>query len=388
MDKLSPKIQETINKIIKEEGYTNQNMEVLKVVTDGASYQGVLYEVNVRGQTDNGDKETNIFIKHLIENYENFKLYSVLEVYDREAFVYNELAKVFKELQDEAEVPLKDRYKIVKSYRCSTEAIILENIAKKGYKTYPRMNVMTLKLAELSVEQLAKFHALTFALKVKRPDYFNNKITTIKQSMVFDDVYRDFIKKMFEISLENLDEARKEKVANYFPTLVENFPKYVQGAMTDVKCLCHGDYRISNIMIKENDGVIADVIPIDYQQMYYGAPVLDFIYLIFGASDRQFRKNHLNHLKEFYFETVGNFLKYFQVDVSSVYPREEFEKDFKNCLDYGLMFSLYFMPFFFALEDDSPDLNEELLELSLKLDPRFKDRLQGIIDDFVEWGHL
>lgn len=128
------------------------------------------------------------------------------------------------------------------------------------------------------------------------------------------------------------------------------------------------------------------MIAIDYQQIYFGCPVIDLIYFIYAASDRDFRKQHLSYLKDRYYETLTSFLNYFSIDISTVYPREEFEECFRNSLDYALMYTLYMLPMFF-LCDDVPDLSkDELLEMNISVDKRFYDRMQGIIDDFIELG--
>ncbi|CAH2039242.1 unnamed protein product, partial [Iphiclides podalirius] len=144
---------------------------------------------------------------------------------------------------------------------------------------------------------------------------------------------------------------------------------------------------MNNILMKIEDGEITHVIPVDYQLMYYGSPIVDFIYFIFGATDREFRKNHLEYLKEMYFSEMENYLKYFEIDIESVYPRKEFEKDYFQCLDYGLSFGLFLMPFIFTLEDNVPDFDkDDILDIEVKVDHRYLDRLTGIIEDMIEWG--
>lgn len=127
----------------------------------------------------------------------------------------------------------------------------------------------------------------------------------------------------------------------------------------------------------------------DYQLLYYGSPITDFIYLIFSATDREFRRNHLDDLKDMYFNTMGNYLKYFEIDVETVYPRKEFERDYFECVDYGLQVALFMMPFFFALEDDVPDFNkDDVMELDIKVNHKYLDRLKEVVDEMVELGKL
>ncbi|CAG4946481.1 unnamed protein product [Parnassius apollo] len=219
-----------------------------------------------------------------------------------------------EELQIEAEVPLHERFRVVQSYsESSTEAIILKNVAKEGFATFYRMDVMPLKFAELAVQQLARFHGLSFVIQQKRPEYFERKIKTLKQSLKLNDDFRAFCRTFFNYSVEGLDSE-----------LVE--------------------------------GEVTEVIPVDYQLLTYGAPITNFLYFIYGATDKEFRRNHLIHLKDIYFETTDNFPKYFEMDIGSVYSTKEFERDYVECLGYGLQFMLFIFPLVFTLESDVPDL--------------------------------
>ncbi|XP_045766870.1 uncharacterized protein LOC123868401 [Maniola jurtina] len=379
-------LQNSINKIIIEQGYGTYEIDAGKVFTGGNNFLGELYEINVTGYNSEGHKETSLFLKHIIYN-DDFRVYSIPEVYAREAFVYKELSKIYDELQVKAKIPLGERFKMVKSYNeTNSKVIILDNLTKKGYKTMPRLDVMSVEFAELSIKQLAKFHALSFVLQNRNPEYFETKIKTIKQSFVFDDYWNELAKKMCDTSTARMDDATKDKIAKFFPISLEKYPKYMNGLHSKIKCLVHGDYKMNNVLLKEINGRVSEVIPIDYQQIYYGCPVIDLIYFIYAASDRNFRKQHLLYLRDVYFKTLTSFLNYFDID--SLFSSEDFEKCFKDSLDYALMYTLYMLPMF-LIKEDVPDLaKDNLLEMTIKIDERFYDRMQGIVDEFIELGIL
>ncbi|XP_034831392.1 uncharacterized protein [Maniola hyperantus] len=385
-EEFTPDLRNSINKIIIKHGYGTYEIDASKISTGGNNFLGELYEVNISGYTSEGHKETSLFLKHIIYN-DDFQVYSIPEVYAKEAFVYKELWQIYEELQDKAKIPLEERFKMVKSYdETNSKVIILDNLTKKGYKTMPRLDVMSIEFAELSIKQLAKFHGLSFVLQNRNPEYFETKIKTIKQSFVYDDYWNDLAKKMCDTSTTRMDDATKNKIAKFFPISLEKYPKYMNGLNSKIKCLVHGDYKMNNVLLKEIDGRVTEVIPIDYQQIYYGCPVIDLLYFIYAASDRNFRKQHLHYLRDVYFNTLTSFLNYFDID--SLFSREEFEKCFKDSLDYALMYTLYMLPMFFV-DEDVPDLaKDELLEMTIKVDDRFYDRMQGIVDEFVDLGML
>lgn len=250
-EEFSEYLQKSIQDIIKRDGYTSHSVDVRKLSTGGNNFLGELYEIDVKGKTKEGEKETNIFLKRIIHN-DDFKVYSIPEVYKKEAFVYKELGKIFNELQENANIPNDDRFKMVKSYdETSGEVIILENLSRKSFKTMTRMDVMTIEFAKLSVEQLAKFHALSFVLQEKKKEYFETRIKSIKQSFVYDDYWNELVKNMYEISTSKLDEVTKAKIKKFFDTSLDKYPKYMNGLNSNIKCLCHGDFKMNNVLMKE-----------------------------------------------------------------------------------------------------------------------------------------
>lgn len=106
-------VQQCVKNIIKNEGYIKYNVDKKVFAGDGGSFLGILYEVNIKGETENEEKEHNLFLK-IITPGEQMTMLSLSEAYKKELFVYCELSKVFKELQDGVKMPQKDRFKMVK----------------------------------------------------------------------------------------------------------------------------------------------------------------------------------------------------------------------------------------------------------------------------------
>ncbi|CAG9561481.1 unnamed protein product [Danaus chrysippus] len=381
----SNNLQKSIQVVINNLGYVEYEADVKKISTDGNNFLGELFEIDVFGRTSDGIETTHIFLKRIIRN-EDFRVYSIPEVYKKEAFVYNELSNIYNELQNKVTIPMNEKFKFIKNYGTNDEAIILENVSKQGFKTMERMDIMTKDFAELSIKQLAKFHGLSLALEWYDRDYFNEKVKTIKQSFIYDDYWNEFVKRMYDLSTSKLELKIKKRTDEFFLNSLQKYPKYMNGINSDIKCLCHGDYKMNNVLFREAEGKITEVIPIDYQQIYYGCPVIDLIYFIYAASDRSFRKQHLNYLKDVYFGSLTMFLNYFGIDVATVYPREVFESSFSNSLDYALMYTLYMLPFFYVKEQ-APDLSQdELLDVTISVDDKFYNVMNEIVEEFVEYG--
>ncbi|XP_050664950.1 uncharacterized protein LOC126965393 [Leptidea sinapis] len=377
----SQNIQQSIRNICEKERFIEPKLFIRNVTGDN-NFMGELYEIDIEGTTSDGPKTKNIFIKRIVD-IEGFKVYSIPEVFAKEEFVYNELLKAYNELEDEANIPDEERLNTVMSFdETSSEAIVLENIKKNGYLQTHKFDAMTLEIAEKSIEQLAKFHGLSFVLEHKRPTYFQKRIKTIKQSFVYDTYWDELAEKFTNISIAELDDDMKDRVNKFLPISLVKYPKYMTGATNMIKCLCHGDYKMNNIMYKKKDESL-HVIPIDFQQIYFGNPIIDLIYFIYASSEREFRKTYRNHLKDYYYDSIDMFLKHFKMDFKCIYPKDEFDKCFNECLDYALMFCLYMYPFLFSAEDSekTDDIN-----CNFRVDVRLKDRIKGVLEDFIDLG--
>lgn len=379
-------LKDDIKSIINREGFVKYDVKINKISMNGSNYIAQLYDVNIVGTTLlKGEKEINLFIKQMFQS--ESKLFDISNLFRSEQFFYKEISQVYNELQEEAKIVLDERLNLVKSYDSNPGSIIMDNLCKKGYKVYPRLDVVTLEFANLAVKNLAKFHALSFVAEDRRPEFFDKKIKTLKCPLNFGDEWHKFKESMSSMVIDYLEESVQDRVKDTILKKLNKYPQYFEKA--DVMCLYHGDYRVMNIMIKEDNEKITDMIPLDYQGINYGTPMMDLIYFIFTATDKKFRKSHMENLKNLYFETLKSFLKYFDIEVEDVFPRKTFERMYEEAMDYGLIVIVLLAPIILADENDAPDLEKQALETArFKVDDVYKDRLRDVCEDFIEWGYL
>lgn len=249
-------VEKCVNNIIKNEGFENYNVKENIHPSHRGSFLGTYVDINIKGETKTKKKEINLFLKAIVK-HESMTFLSLTEVYRKELFFYLELSQIYKELQDEVHLPEDQRFKIIKSYSESTpNVIIMENMAIKGYKSSFSMDGTTLEFVKLAVKEIAKFHALSFVLEVKRPEYFESKIKHLKSSLKLNDDYKGYVKNMSELTKTVLDGENREKFEKFCPKFMEKILKcFTTKCGRDV--LCHGDYRPHNILQKE---IVSDLI--------------------------------------------------------------------------------------------------------------------------------
>lgn len=245
------KLDECVKNIVRKEGYISCDVSKKIIPADGGNYLATLCEIDVKGKAADGDKETAIFVKSITSDCEAMDLLSVPTVYKNELFVYKELIKIYNKLQDERNIPEDQRYNTVKCFEESYDmAIIMENVARNGFKTWHRMCVVSISMAEECVKHLATFHALSFVLEQADPEYFAKNIKTRKSLLKFGDTWDQFIEKFSKLGLEILDADLRSKIEGKVPALMKKYEEYFTDESAKL-CLCHGDYRSNNIMIKE-----------------------------------------------------------------------------------------------------------------------------------------
>ncbi|XP_046968893.1 uncharacterized protein LOC124536405 [Vanessa cardui] len=384
---LLPNIQKLIKRIIEENNFTNYEIIIDDLNTGGDNFLGILYTINIKGKTLDSDKEVNIFVKEKITLNDQNCLNST-KLYANEEFIYKDLSKVITNLQDKANIPPEDRFKIAKAYdETNNDAIILENLCKRGFTRYDRNKVTSLKVIELSIKELAKFHGMSFVIEKKMPEYYKEKIAGFDASYNFDENWHKLMDKILKNTANLFDGETKKKLEAVLPVWLEKIPNYHYDKTT--RCtLCHGDYKNNNIMFRVIDGEPVELIIIDYQLLEYGNPIKDLVYFLFYGSDREFRREHLNDLKDLYFETLSRFLQYFEMDVEMEFPREKFEQIYKEWLDYGCLMCL-FITVFMNAPDTGLDLRTvRINEIPYNPNEEQKKMIRELVEDFIDWGYL
>lgn len=138
------------------------------------------------------------------------------------------------------------------------------------------------------------------------------------------------------------------------------------------------------------DGEPACLIAVDYQNLHLGSPSTDLYYLIYTASDKNFRKEHLQDLLDHYYNTLSRWLKIMNLDPEKEFSRKDFDKDYKNMSSYALYVATFLLPVVLVETENAPAVEQgsELSEISFKLGETFKSRFLPILDEFVNKGLL
>lgn len=128
--------------------------------------------------------------------------------------------------------------------------------------------------------------------------------------------------------------------------------------------------------------------PVDYQLLFYGPPVIDLIYLLYSSGDTKFREGNERDLRDLYRSSLDDFLKNFNIDMEEVFPTDVFEKDFEYMRDYGFLTSFVILPLCYSDESNVIEPGTDLLKEELKVDKKFPDRIAGLYEEYKRFKNL
>ncbi|XP_013187132.2 uncharacterized protein LOC106132312 [Amyelois transitella] len=376
--------------IAKKHNYNDAKIKIEPISTEGANYSSVLFNITISATTK---KDLHLFAKVLNFN-ESVRSSMGGLIIEIEGWVYEDLAGIFKKIEDKCEVPDKFRYVFPEFYgynpKLYAETLILENLVARGFEVYDRLKSIDWPYAAKAVETLAKFHALSMAYGKENPEIYEKKFgNNIEIALKpLGERFNDFV----ETALSVLKEENKERLRQFRDKEQSQgnvFVKYM--TMKSKPVLAHGDYRPSNIMHKVNKDGTIDLIPIDYQTVNGGNCITDLLYFIFSGSDSQFRERYYQRLIDHYYDSLKAALIRLKLNPDEIYSRKDFDSELKRILPYGLLCALLVLPVVTVTSENAPDLNSADMFERLakpKTSPQYKDRINGVIDDYIKWGIL
>ncbi|CAB3244334.1 unnamed protein product [Arctia plantaginis] len=374
-------------KIAEEQKYVDYKLKIEPISSGGANYTSTLYNVTIeeRNNTHHMFVKVAAMGEKIRSQTPNF--------YHTEIFVYTKLAKVYKNLEEEHQVPDKYRLHLTKFYGCDPtvykETVVLENLVVKGYQPYDRLKPIDWEYAASAITELTKLHALSFAYSEYHPEEYKKVVNDHKFVLEME---AEFVSGFFDASIakaiDSVEEKFKDKLKVFFERFVKKFPDLFKGVKP---VLIHGDYRPSNLMHRNANETAVDVMIVDLQTLQGASPVVDLLYFIFTGSDEEFRAEYYDKLIDHYYTELEAAMKRLHLDPEKIYSRAVFDKELKEKLPFGLTISVFALPVVTVSAEHAPKVDADM-ELSAfcaeKASDLYVERLNGVVNDFMKWGLL
>ncbi|XP_059046962.1 uncharacterized protein LOC131842446 [Achroia grisella] len=380
-------LHKLLNEIVKENKYENPSVAVNLVYYEGISYTSyVPYTVTI---TEVGKEDLHMFARVAIK-----KDAKQTAMFDLEHSMHMELHKTYEDIQNACDIPPEKKLVMPKLYGYNPkeleETIVVEDLQPKGFIPFNRLKCIDWKYAAKSVESLAKIHALSMAYRDNNPVEFNE---FVKKANAQEDIYSGVAdtayKQRVEATLAVISDQNKNKLKVYL-NKVSAVSLYDIQKSYQRPVLCHGDYRPSNILHKVHKNGSLEVVPTSFHSIQSGSPLSDLLYFIFTGSDEQFRRRHFQALMDHYYKELSNILRSLKLNPDYIYSKTNFEHDLKQYLPYGLIMAILFLPIVSEQDEKAPTVQRGHRGIEpvtqTKTGPWFKERINGIINDYLRWG--
>jgi len=317
--------------------------------------------INVK--TMGGDKDTYYwFVKVQPDNHQNADLVTQFNLFENEIEFYQNIAPELKEFVEEnqpygSQINFDIPKLIYSEIEGDRAIIILEDLVGDGYKQAKDANgdkYLSKEKAILAVESIAKIHAASYALQVKKNidlghehpnleisghlwsnDEMASRLTAMK------DYYCDILKESNQPDSPLLIE-RFQKTFDSPEKLKQTVSRRIsENKESCINCLQQGDFHFNNLMFKEDGYGDISVKIVDWQMTYTGRAGGDIAYLLMSSIAPELHDSQEDHIKEKYFETFNEtFYNLIGEKANKTEVVEEMlEQDYTESLPMGFLFS-------------------------------------------------
>jgi hypothetical protein len=368
-------------------------------------------EATIRHGKDETSSHNLYLVAKLMPSSELFqKIFDSPITFCKEITCYMSLKLEYEKLQTEMCVP-KDKFLDVfsKCYGARTTmseeigdradenaAILLENLKTLNYRVGDRRVGLDLKHVQLVVSRLARFHALSVALKLLKPQVFKdtvlkalkphnigsgeaeNKTSSLKPLKIIEtipgcDIYLQKVQKGLELA----DQIELN------PSLCPPREPYAT--------FSHTDLWVNNMMFcydSDNENYPVGVKFLDFQGNVYDSPVKDLLFFLYTSAAEGVVANNYDELIRLYHQNFTDCLKGVGCDIRPF--------TFQSLLDEIDMFApsevhhvLFMLLPISADKPKAAELSEVDIEtFYLKPNEIFKRKAKEYITDYVQRGWL
>lgn len=165
----------------------------------------------------------------------------------------------------------------------------------------------------LMMQSLAKFHAISFALKDQQPQKFQELSSPLAEIFIRRDdlMLREYFLKQSEQVLNVLSDEKDAHLLAKVAKLFETKPMDLVADCLDTQItgldgvISHGDAWQNNTMFRyDNSGKPIEICLLDWQISRYSSPIIDIVYYIFCCTTKELRDAHYDEFLQIYHKNL------------------------------------------------------------------------------------
>lgn len=314
-----------------------------KHLTDpGENFGSIILAVNINAEQNDKKRTLNVVVKLPPTSAYLLDLFDSPLTFKKELEFYSTVVPELLKLQTESGIPREALSVIVPQFlggrlglrdpQCFDEqaAIVLENLKSHNYTTQDRIVGLDKVHMDFAISHLAKLHAITIGLKLKRPEFFKRTVLPILEFTVNEAAEKgtvDMIQKAHN-DYKNIKEAE---------AYLDRIKKTIEYGFTNLTpeepwaTLVHHDFWVNNMMFKyDESGKPINMKIVDFQLTVYNYGVDDLIFFLISSSRKEVLDNHLDDMIDFYYDSFIESLKSLNIDTNA-FPKSQFMEQLNQC---------------------------------------------------------
>ncbi|XP_072930772.1 uncharacterized protein [Epargyreus clarus] len=333
-------------KVKTESADTVQRISVTRAAPAGEGLIGAVYRIHVVGEHNQASFVAKALVKdELLCSTLNCPMY-----FKREVIFFSKILPTLVATQKSlgATENLQSYIPVCFDWHCDgrNDFLLLEDLAERGYVSIQKNLTICKKNATLKT--LAHFHAVSLALRVKKPDVFKKIADELDEIYYFEENrtwYDEYLQEAIKIDVATLAEYENPETSIYYKKLIELLNKNAYTLLINLASergsnpvICHGDAWCCNFMYS-NEKTVA----IDFQITRCASLVTDLSYFILVSNSCR-NKDDFNEAVEVYYLALKYYLSDMKLDANEVFPKTTLEAELRRYGKYGLLACLTSFP--------------------------------------------
>lgn len=242
-------ISELFDKIARENEFENFTVQMNLGSKPGDGFGGEILSITI-SENDCAKKLDLVCKIAPLNKIRRKEMCSGLN-FRNEALWYDHIEPLFAQFQAERNLPLSDQFR--SSPKCYATliddeneryVIVLEDLRPLKFEMWNKAKLAPIENLRMTMCELGKLHALSFAIKDQCPTEFANlkKIKNVRLEMTLSDTMKQLMRNTVNLTVASLEREEHKSIARY---LIDNSEHYWKqffdvGANNDFGVLCHG----------------------------------------------------------------------------------------------------------------------------------------------------
>lgn len=252
-----------LNQIAVAENLTNYTIDLTVASKEGENFLGVIRRAILRGQRNGIPAELHLIIKLTLSNESRRKEFIVDQMFQREVLVYKKILPMLEKFQrdrgltaDESFLSFPKCYAAIADQQTNRFVVIMEDLRVKNFLMLAKDKPIASDHIFLVVEQLAKMHAVSFAIKDQQPTLYAQlrKVHDLFRCLFKSDSMKSMIESPVDRAIEVLENPNHiEWLQDFRANLHEERRRCLADDAGDpFSVIGHGDFWSNNILFQYN----------------------------------------------------------------------------------------------------------------------------------------